>query len=98
MGLEFAGAALILGAIGYYIDYSIGSYPVGTVIGLVLGVVGGMYRFIREALLANKRNMRQYEQLHEAHRRAEQQREQGLDGSGEAWADDDEPRDSEGPR
>jgi len=54
MGLEFAGAALILALIGYYIDTRAGTAPWGAVIGLVLGVVGGMYRFIKEALAANR--------------------------------------------
>jgi F0F1-type ATP synthase assembly protein I len=64
MGLEFAGAALVLGAIGYYVDYQAGTQPWGTAIGLTLGVVGGFYRFIREALAANKQDMRWYEQHH----------------------------------
>lgn len=55
MGLEFAGAALILGAIGWYIDTQAGTKPWGAAIGLVIGLVGGFYRFIKEALAANRR-------------------------------------------
>lgn len=54
MGLEFAGAALLLGLIGYYIDTQADTAPWGAVTGLILGVVGGMYRFIKEALAANR--------------------------------------------
>ena len=58
MGLEFAGAALLLALVGYYIDRQAGTQPWGAVIGLGIGLVGGMYRFIKEALAAN----RQFEQ------------------------------------
>jgi F0F1-type ATP synthase assembly protein I len=54
MGLEFAGAALLVAGLGFYIDYQFGTLPWGTVTGLVLGVIGGMYRFLREAMLANQ--------------------------------------------
>ena len=54
MGLEFAGAALLLALIGYYIDTRFGTAPWGAVTGLLIGLVGGMYRFIKEALAANR--------------------------------------------
>jgi len=80
MGLEFAGAALILGAIGYYVDYKAGSFPIGTLVGLVVGVVGGMYRFLREAVLANRRNMQRYRHSHGQGREASRQRPASSDG------------------
>ena len=65
MGLEFAGAALILALIGYYIDYQAGTAPWGVATGLLVGVVGGLYRFIKEALAANRRYTEQYRRRHE---------------------------------
>jgi len=65
MGLEFAGAALVLGGLGYYIDYRAGTEPWGAVIGLTVGVVGGFYRFIRQALRANQRASQRWEQDHD---------------------------------
>jgi len=64
MGLEFAGAALLLGAIGWYIDYTFSTFPVGAITGLILGLVGGGYRFLRMAILASRENMRQYRRVH----------------------------------
>jgi F0F1-type ATP synthase assembly protein I len=54
MGMEFAGAALVLALVGYYIDSRIGSRPWGAVIGATAGFTGGMYLFIKEALRANR--------------------------------------------
>lgn len=54
MGLEFAGAALMMTLVGYYIDQRYGSKPWGAVIGATVGFVGGMYLFIKEALRANR--------------------------------------------
>jgi len=50
MGVELVGAIVGLGAIGYLIDRWLGSMPIGTIIGLILGVLGGGYAFLRKAL------------------------------------------------
>ncbi len=54
MGLEFAGAVLVLGGIGYLIDRWLGSEPWGMLAGTLLGFAGAMYNLIREALNANR--------------------------------------------
>jgi len=54
MGLEFAGAAIGFGAIGWGIDAWLGTEPWGMLIGGLLGVTGGMYLLIRNALAAQK--------------------------------------------
>ena len=54
MGLEFAGAALVMTLVGYYIDQRYGSKPWGVLIGASVGFAGGMYLFIKEALKANR--------------------------------------------
>lgn len=54
MGLELAGAVGVMTLIGYGVDHWLDSEPVGLVVGASIGVVGGMYNFIREALRANR--------------------------------------------
>jgi len=54
MGLEFAGAALVMTLVGYYIDLRYESKPWGALIGATVGFAGGMYLFIKEALRANR--------------------------------------------
>ena len=54
MGLEFAGAALVLTLVGWYVDRTWGTRPWGAVIGACLGFTGGMYLFIKDALKANR--------------------------------------------
>ncbi|WP_432797800.1 AtpZ/AtpI family protein [Poriferisphaera sp. WC338] len=57
MGLEFAGAAALMTIIGYVIDKKYGTAPWGVLICGTIGFVGGLYLFIKEALLANKQSM-----------------------------------------
>jgi ATP synthase protein I len=54
MGLELAGAALISGAIGWWLDQKFGWSPWGVLTGLLIGCCGGFYLFIKEALSANR--------------------------------------------
>lgn len=60
MGLEFAGAALVLALVGYYIDTKYGSGPWGALIGASVGFTGGMYLFIKEALRATRESSRKH--------------------------------------
>ena len=46
-GYTLIGAILLLGAIGYGIDAWLGTRPWGLLIGLVLGVVVGMYELAK---------------------------------------------------
>ena len=54
VGLELAGAVAGLSLIGYWIDRHYGTGPWGLVVGLALGIVGGLYNFVREALQATQ--------------------------------------------
>jgi F0F1-type ATP synthase assembly protein I len=50
MGLELGAAIVGLTLVGYWIDRHFDSHPRGLLVGAVLGIVGGMYNFIREAM------------------------------------------------
>jgi hypothetical protein len=50
MGLELGGAIVGLTLAGVWVDHAFGTGPTGTIVGALLGVIGGMYNFIREAL------------------------------------------------
>jgi len=52
VGLELAGATAGLALIGYWVDGRFGTRPWGTVIGVVIGLVGGLYNLVRESLEA----------------------------------------------
>jgi len=52
VGLELAGATAGLALIGYWVDGRFGTRPWGTVIGVVVGLVGGLYNLVRESLAA----------------------------------------------
>ena len=52
VGLELAGATAGLALVGYWIDGRFGTLPWGTLIGVVIGLVGGLYNLVRESLAA----------------------------------------------
>jgi F0F1-type ATP synthase assembly protein I len=54
VGLELAGAVAAFTLVGIWIDRHFGSSPWGLVGGLLLGIVGGLYNFVREALQATR--------------------------------------------
>ena len=60
MGLEFAGAALVLALVGWFIDGRYDTRPWGAVTGATVGFAGGMYLFIKDALQANRENAADY--------------------------------------
>jgi F0F1-type ATP synthase assembly protein I len=59
VGLELAGAVAGFALVGYWIDLHYGTNPWGVVVGLVLGIVGGLYNFVREALQATREAQRE---------------------------------------
>jgi ATP synthase protein I len=52
VGLELAGATAGLALIGYWIDGRFGTSPWGTLVGVIIGIVGGLYNLVRESLAA----------------------------------------------
>lgn len=54
MGTEFAGAVCGLTLLGYWVDRRYGSGIKATLICAAIGVVGGLYNFIRQALVMQK--------------------------------------------
>jgi len=54
IGVEFAASVGGLVLIGYWIDRHFQSSPKGVLIGAILGIVGGGYNLIRQALAAAK--------------------------------------------
>ena len=50
MGFELAAAVVGMAAAGYWADHHFGTYPRWVMTGAILGIVGGFYNFIREAL------------------------------------------------
>ncbi|MBN2445092.1 MAG: AtpZ/AtpI family protein [Phycisphaerae bacterium] len=50
MGMELAAAIVGLTLAGYWVDLHFQTQPRGLLVGAILGVVGGFYNFIREAL------------------------------------------------
>src|SRR5215468_6898567 len=52
VGLELAGATAGLALVGYWIDGKFGTSPWGILIGVVIGIVGGLYNLVKESLAA----------------------------------------------
>jgi ATP synthase protein I len=50
LGTEFAAAVVGLTLLGYWIDRHFGSSPWGVLGGALIGLVGGMFNLVREAL------------------------------------------------
>jgi F0F1-type ATP synthase assembly protein I len=59
IGLELAGAVAGFALVGYWVDRHYGSQPWGLIVGVVLGIVGGLYNLVREALQAARDAQRQ---------------------------------------
>lgn len=59
MGTELAGAICGLTLLGLWIDHSYGTGRKATLIGAAIGVIGGTYNFIRQAINLSKDTERQ---------------------------------------
>jgi F0F1-type ATP synthase assembly protein I len=54
LGIELAAAVGGLSLVGYWVDRHFGSGPWGLLGGALIGLVGGMYNLVREALAATR--------------------------------------------
>jgi len=52
VGLELAGATAGLALVGYWIDGRFGTSPWGILVGVIIGIVGGLYNLVKESLAA----------------------------------------------
>lgn len=57
LGLELAGAIVVLALVGLWVDYRWQTGPWGVLVGVLFGAVGGLYLFIKDALAANRRSL-----------------------------------------
>lgn len=47
LGAQLAGSVLVLAALGWWIDTSYATEPIGIVVGVVLGSIAGLTHFLR---------------------------------------------------
>lgn len=64
MGLEFVSAVAGMAVVGWLIDRWAGTTPRWTIVGVVLGLVGGGYNFMAQAVRAGRAADRAYRQAH----------------------------------
>lgn len=55
LGFELVGAVAGFTLLGYWWDRHFETAPWGLIVGIVLGLIGGMYNLIRKSLAASKR-------------------------------------------
>ena len=75
VGLELAGALAGFALIGYWIDRWYATDPWGLVIGVILGLVGGLYNLVRQSLQAVREA-----RIEDEAAQAERSKERGGDG------------------
>lgn len=64
MGLELVGAIIGMAALGWFIDRGLSSSPKATIACLIIGIIGGGYNFIREALKISRAESAAYKAAH----------------------------------
>ncbi|MFG0274010.1 MAG: AtpZ/AtpI family protein [Phycisphaerales bacterium] len=58
MGAELAGGIVGMGLIGWLLDRWWGTYPTATLVGAIVGILGGGLNFIRAAMALNREETR----------------------------------------
>jgi len=56
LGFELLAAVIGFAFVGYWIDRHYETAPWGLIIGAILGIVGGLYNFVRVAIRASRRS------------------------------------------
>jgi F0F1-type ATP synthase assembly protein I len=51
-GVELAGATAGLALFGYWIDRKFGTGPWALIVGVVMGLVGGLYNLVKQSMIA----------------------------------------------
>jgi F0F1-type ATP synthase assembly protein I len=74
MGLELAGAVVGLTLLGYWADLHWGTAPRYVITGAAIGIIGGGYNFIRQALALSQEAERQRREQREHDRGSDQRR------------------------
>ena len=64
LGLELVSAILGMLLVGWILDRWLGTAPRWTTLGAVVGVLGGVYNFIRRALSLNRKAVEAYQREH----------------------------------
>ncbi len=64
MGLEFISGVVGFGVVGWLVDRWAGSTPIWTITGIVLGVVGSSYNFMRQAIKAGRLAQKEFDRSH----------------------------------
>jgi F0F1-type ATP synthase assembly protein I len=68
MGIQLAAAVVIFFFVGYWLDGKLKTYPWLSITGALLGSVGGMVKFIREAQVLGKKADEELKEI-EKHKR-----------------------------
>jgi F0F1-type ATP synthase assembly protein I len=72
MGFELAAAIIGLTLVGYWVDHHFQTLPVGVLVGAGLGIVGGLYNFIRAAQRMSRDDAARRNRAHQQENRESQ--------------------------
>jgi F0F1-type ATP synthase assembly protein I len=61
IGTDFVVAVIVMGAVGWVLDWALGSRPWLFMTGLLMGIVAGFIRFVRVALAENRRAIEEWQ-------------------------------------
>jgi F0F1-type ATP synthase assembly protein I len=64
LGVELASAIIGLTLLGWWADYHFGWAPRGVLVGAGIGIVGGFYNFLRQAIAMARQEERRRQSAH----------------------------------